>query len=163
MDNELEKMLEEVSVRVEGSRGESLGLQKLKGFKVLKNLILFEDKNFRLKLVKIAGLAVAIIITWVIVAGGENGPLEIKKASAVKPNDKLLESVAKLIILPDERPIVATIVDLKPLRDNPFFKGAKEGDKLLIFENFNRAILYDIDANILLNIGTPQQTGIIYE
>lgn len=163
MDSELEKMLEGVSVPIESSWSDSLRFQKFKKLNIFNGLILFKNKKFRLKLVKTSCLLIVVIVVLMLFAGGKSGPVEIKKASAVKPNDKLIENIAKLIVLPDERPIIATIVDIKTLIDNPFFKGAKKGDKLLIFENSARAVLYNIEMNRLVNVGTPQQTGITYK
>jgi hypothetical protein len=72
----------------------------------------------------------------------------------------LMEKVSKLIQLPSsEEPTVATVSNLEKLKDQPFFAQAKNGDKLLIFNNAKKAILYDPVANKIIdvapvNIGT---------
>ncbi|HYU64899.1 MAG TPA: hypothetical protein VEK36_01350 [Candidatus Paceibacterota bacterium] len=74
---------------------------------------------------------------------------------------RLVANVSKLILLPEnETPTVATVSDPTLLRDQPFFARAKIGDKVLIYANARRAILYDpVENKILevapLNIGTP--------
>ena len=79
--------------------------------------------------------------------------------------EQLLAAVHKLIVLPEgERPTVATVTNLEKLKDQPFFAQAKLGDKVLIYTNAKKAILYDPIANKIIevapiNIGnTPQPT-----
>lgn len=117
----------------------------------------------RVKILKIASAGVVFIfILFVVFSGGNEQGLKIKKPEEVASSDKLLARVAELIILPDERPFVATLVDYKPLMNNPFFKDAKEGDKLLLFKGADKAILYDPELNKLLNMGTIGETGVKY-
>lgn len=65
---------------------------------------------------------------------------------------QVLESVRKLIDVPtDPEPTVATIVDVDALREaSPFYNKAENGDHLIITET--RAILYDPDRNIILDV-----------
>jgi hypothetical protein len=47
------------------------------------------------------------------------------------------------MVLPaDETPTIATVSDPEKLKDQPFFANAKKGDKVLIFSNSAKAILY---------------------
>lgn len=65
----------------------------------------------------------------------------------------LIEKIGKLIILPkDEQPTVATVTDLKPLQDQPFFKNAKINDKVLIYSVSKKAVLYRPDENIIIEV-----------
>jgi hypothetical protein len=67
--------------------------------------------------------------------------------------DKLVEEVGKLIDLPkDELPTVATVTDLEKLRDQPFFRNAKNGDKVLVFQKAQKAILYDPVAKKIIEV-----------
>lgn len=72
----------------------------------------------------------------------------------------LIEQVGRLILLPtDEQPTIATVADPDRLKDQAFFANAKRGDKVLIYTNARKAILYDPIANKIvevapLNIGT---------
>ncbi len=57
--------------------------------------------------------------------------------------DLLLAEVGQLIALPEgETPTVATVSDPEKLKDQPFFAKAKVGDKVLIYTNARKAILY---------------------
>lgn len=62
----------------------------------------------------------------------------------VNETKKLIEEVGKLINLPkDEEPTIATVTDVDKLKDQPFFKEAKVGDKVLIYPKAQKSILYD--------------------
>lgn len=68
--------------------------------------------------------------------------------------DTLVSEVGKLISLPsDEKPTVATITDIEKLKDQPFFKNAKNGDKVLIFTNAKKAILYRQAEKRIIEVG----------
>jgi hypothetical protein len=69
--------------------------------------------------------------------------------------DALIADVGKLIALPtDEKPTVATITDVDKLKDQPFFKNAKNGDKVLIYTTANKAILYRPSENRIIEVGS---------
>jgi hypothetical protein len=62
--------------------------------------------------------------------------------------------VAKLIDLPsDETPTLAAVTDKEKLKDQPFFKDAKNGDQILIFPQAKKAIIYRESENRLINVG----------
>jgi hypothetical protein len=74
-------------------------------------------------------------------------------ADAQKDAVALADAVGKLMVLPQgEVPIVATVSDLSKLQGQPFFAGAKVGDKVLIFNTAQKAVLYDPIANKIVNI-----------
>lgn len=73
----------------------------------------------------------------------------------------LLAQVSRLIVLPQgEDPTVATVSNIDVLRAQPFFANAKNGDRVLIYANARKAILYDPVNNRIVevapvNIGNP--------
>lgn len=75
----------------------------------------------------------------------------------------LVAQVGKLIVLPEgEIPTVATVADPEKLKDQPFFARAKTGDKVLIYTNAKKALLYDVENNKIvevapINIGDSQK------
>lgn len=152
MNNDFEKILEKVIVPT--------GKQARSSWRFG-----FDFKSYsRIKILKIVSVGVVFVfILLVILRGGNEQGLKIKKPEDVASSDKLLAKVAELIVLPNERPFIATLVDYKPLTNNPFFKDAKEGDKLLLFKGVGKAILYDPGANKLLNTGTIEETGVKYQ
>ncbi len=65
----------------------------------------------------------------------------------------LSEKVGKLIMLPiDEIPTIATVSDPEALKGQSFFVDAKKGDKVLIYSNAKKAILYDPVANKIITV-----------
>lgn len=67
---------------------------------------------------------------------------------------KLSAEIGKLMLLPkDEIPTVATVTDIDKLKDQLFFKNAKNGNKVLIYPNSKLAIVYDPMAKLIVNVG----------
>jgi hypothetical protein len=66
--------------------------------------------------------------------------------------DRVIREVRKLIAIPeDTEPTVATIIDVEALRDrNPFYSKAENGNHLIV--TAERAILYDSDKNIIIDV-----------
>lgn len=68
---------------------------------------------------------------------------------------KIVAEVAKLARLPqNETPSIATITDVSKLKDQPFFKDAKNGDILLVFNNSGKAVLYDPKDKKIVDVTT---------
>ena len=66
---------------------------------------------------------------------------------------ELVNKIGKLIVLPEgETPTVATVADTEKLKDQPFFAKAKTGDKVLIYANAKKAILYDVENNKIVEV-----------
>lgn len=73
---------------------------------------------------------------------------------------KLIAEVGKLIDLPaGETPTIATVTDVNKLKDQPFFQKAKNGNKVLIYNNAKKVILYDPDAHKIVDVG-PFSVGL---
>lgn len=65
----------------------------------------------------------------------------------------LVGKIGKLYLLPaNETPTVATVSDINKLQDQPFFANAQNGDKVLIFQNAKKAILYRPSINKIIEI-----------
>lgn len=72
-----------------------------------------------------------------------------------KEEAKILASrIGKLIYLPEnEEPTVVTVVEPEKVRDQQFFAKAKKGDKVLVYNQAKKAILYDPVANKIIEVG----------
>lgn len=127
--------------------------------------------NFNFILVsKFAPWIVGGVVAVLVLTGG--GYYFYRQSQSQQPNQaqtqraaqeevkKLVSEVGKLIDLPQgEEPTVATVTDVTKLKDQPFFQKAKNGNKVLIYTNAKKAILYDPTAKKVLdvapiNIGT---------
>lgn len=66
---------------------------------------------------------------------------------------KLVDQVGKLIVLPEgEIPTIATVTDPAALKDQSFFVQAQTGDKVLIYSNAKKAVLYRPDINKIIEV-----------
>jgi hypothetical protein len=67
----------------------------------------------------------------------------------------IVSAVGRHILLPaDEKPLIATVADIDLLLEKePFYKGAKNGDILLLYPNAGKAILYNQEGDIIVNVG----------
>jgi hypothetical protein len=78
----------------------------------------------------------------------------------------LVGVVGKLMELPvDEVPTVAQVSDAEKLKEQPFFAGAQNGDRVLIYTNARKAILYRPTTNKIIdvapiNIGTGSAAAV---
>jgi len=75
------------------------------------------------------------------------------RAIAQQEAKGLVDKVGKLIALPTgEEPTIATVTDVEKLKDQPFFAKAKNGDKVLIFTQAKRAILYRPSIDKIIDV-----------
>ena len=72
---------------------------------------------------------------------------------AQKEVAELVAKVGKLVVLPaDETPTVATVSDPEALKDQAFFASAQKGDKVLIYAEAKKAILYSVVMNKIIDV-----------
>jgi uncharacterized protein YneF (UPF0154 family) len=102
-----------------------------------------------------------VLILIVVIAGGiffyqyqKNQELlkNPQKAKASEVQD-VVAKVGKLIKLPNETPSVATISDITKLANQSIFRNAQNGDKVLIFNQSKRAIVYRPSENQIVEVG----------
>jgi hypothetical protein len=73
--------------------------------------------------------------------------------AAQKEVESLVSKVSKLVLLPtDETPTVATVSDPEALKDQAFFANAVKGDKVLIYAQAKKAILYSVTMNKIIDV-----------
>ncbi len=89
----------------------------------------------------------------------------IKGPSIIKEEeDALIKRVGELIDLPkDERPTIATVSDKEKVKNQPFFGKVENGDKVLIYTNNKKVILYRPSGDRIVEVGAvsinQQETG----
>lgn len=81
-----------------------------------------------------------------------------KKTAEGQLSDKEIKSlvtkVSKLINVPEETPVIATIIKADQLiAEQKFYAGSKDGDYLMVFPTAQKAIIYREKENRLINVG----------
>ncbi len=107
-----------------------------------------------------------VIIGLVILAAGIYGgtylvkqkptwfglPMGTEQAQAEA--EAIIIKASKLIVLPsDEAPTIATVTDVSAVKDQAFFKNAQNGDRVLIYQNAGKAILFRESENKIIEVG----------
>lgn len=91
-------------------------------------------------------LVLIVIVVGALVAGygftQKNDSVEGGKLSPSQISDLVAEVGDKMVIPKGETPTIATVTDITKLEEQPFFKNAQNGDKVMIFGSTNMAILY---------------------
>lgn len=94
-------------------------------------------------------IAVPVLLTLLVTAVGTAGYFYWQYRNAqpgvadTKETKALVETIGDLMLLPEgEEPTLATVTDKEKLADQPFFLKAENGDKVLIYSNSGRAVLY---------------------
>ena len=68
--------------------------------------------------------------------------------------DSVMKQLSKLTILPEEEPVIATIIDPDFLAtQSAFYEKSEAGDKIVIFSEAQKAYIYSPNRNIIVNSG----------
>jgi type II secretory pathway pseudopilin PulG len=91
----------------------------------------------------------------------DNKKLADPQVAVQRDAQELKTKVGQLVELPNEQPTIATVNDVTKLQNQQFFAKAQNGDKVLIFKEAKRAVLYRPSTNKVIesapvNIGTSQ-------
>lgn len=85
------------------------------------------------------------------VKGGTWLPL-LAQRQEVPDDTDTTSKVATHIVLPDETPTIATVTDKEKLSSQPFFLQAENEDKLLIYTQAKKAILYRPSTDKIIDV-----------
>jgi hypothetical protein len=69
---------------------------------------------------------------------------------------KLVKKISKFMILPAGLPTLATVTDKSKLASQPFFRNAENGDKVLIYPEVQKVILYRPSKRKVVEVATAQ-------
>jgi hypothetical protein len=104
--------------------------------------------------------AIMAVITVLSIAAAFNLNSKLSKITNQPAADaaevaSIVSAVDKLIVLPpNETPTIATVSDPVKLKDQPFFKNSEVGDKVLIYSQSLKAILYRPSTNKIVEVST---------
>jgi hypothetical protein len=87
--------------------------------------------------------------------------LQNPKAQTNAQTKSLVDAVGRLIELPtNEQPRLATVTDVTQLAGQPFFAKAQNGDKVLIYAQLGKAILYRESINKIIEVASVNATAV---
>lgn len=131
-----------------------------------------KGRSWRSKLLTLKVIVIALLVVGLVAAGGtlylkysnlqkENQRLTDPQEAAKEQTKQLKQDVGKLLDLPNEDPTIATVTDAAKLRNQAFFSKAENGDKVLIFTQAKKAVLYRPSTKKIIevapiNIGNNQ-------
>jgi hypothetical protein len=85
--------------------------------------------------------------------------LKHPEQAAKEERDSLVKKIGTLVMLPSkEDPTIATVSDKEKLKDQPFFKNAENGDRVLVFTTSKKAVLYRPSVNKVIDMVTISLT-----
>lgn len=70
---------------------------------------------------------------------------------SVKDPNAVVSRVSKMMLLPQEAATVATVTDKTRLSGSLFFRNAQNGDKVILFADSGKAILYRPSINKIID------------
>lgn len=111
-----------------------------------------------------------ILLLLIFIGGGYYAYLTYFHTQPADQQEEVIESddvvskVRELMELPEEEPTIATVSDVTQLRDQEFFSRAQNGDKVLIFQEAGKAILFRPSTGKIIEVGPvtielPTQTA----
>lgn len=78
---------------------------------------------------------------------------KLKTASPPDQNQVLISQISKLMELPPgETPTIASVTDKDKLQNQPFFTKAQNGDRVLIYVDAKKAILFRPSLNKIIDV-----------
>jgi hypothetical protein len=90
----------------------------------------------------------------------QSAQTQVQGTADTKEADDTIKKVGELVLLPEgEQATLATVTDITKLAGQTFFARAKNGDKVLIYEQSKKAILYRPSSNMIIDIGPVGSTG----
>lgn len=122
-------------------------------------------KPLLISLMVVAVLALAAVPSYYFYDKYQKSQELLKNPTEAARQDvkTLVERVSKHIELPQEEPTVATVSDKEKLADQPFFQKAENGDKVLIYTQARKAILYRPSTNKIIEVSTVNIGGVARE
>jgi hypothetical protein len=110
--------------------------------------------NFKIRWVFYSAVVVCLLASSLYFYKGYNDLRNNPSKAQQQETNSLISEVEKLYKLPkDETPTIADVKDKDKLKDQPFFSGAENGDKLLIYTNAKQAIVYRPSEKKIINVG----------
>lgn len=99
-------------------------------------------------------LLVLVVAAFFVVFRLLKTPEERAQTKSDRDTAMLVRRVSRIALLPNEVPVVFVVTDVEVLKkEQQFFTGAQNGDKLLVFPQAAKAVIYNFKKNMIVNMG----------
>lgn len=110
-------------------------------------------------------LSVSILFGLVIsglVISRREARRRISQSGGFSGNEAILSQVSRIAVIPDtDQPVIYTIDDITKFNRRQFFRNARNGDKVLIFPQSRKAIIYRPATGQIVEMGPVNIAGSI--
>jgi len=112
----------------------------------------------KFKLPNLSKKLIALVLAAVLVLAG--AWFFVLRTDGELTNQQVIDKVQSLVgDLPSETPTIATIEDAElSARQDGFYEGSSKGDKVLVYPQSKRAIIYSPDDNKIIKDGSVSVT-----
>lgn len=132
-----------MDIQTSSTRSSNQTPKKKLGSRNLNFKVLRQQPKFKILAAVIAFAVAGFFIYNYVQTRNELNRSSDPQAAASIEAQKLAKEVGKFLELPkDEAPTVATVRNVSQLQDQPFFSNAQNGDKVLIYPQTGKAVLY---------------------
>jgi len=99
-------------------------------------------------------LIIAVVTSWYFYAQWKRAlNTQYTGTSEEVEIQQIVSIISQRMLLPEgEDPTIATVIDKNQLRDQDFFATTENGDKVLIYTNARKAILYRPSTEMIINV-----------
>jgi hypothetical protein len=118
------------------------------------HIIMRKLKKSRLFLVVVV-LIVAAVPTFYFYNKSRDAERRLKDPNTANQEviDEVVKKVSKHMLLPTgEQPTLASVSDVSKVKGQPFFANAENGDKVLVYTQARKAILYRPTKDIIIEV-----------
>ncbi len=101
------------------------------------------------------GAVLALIPSYYFYTKYQDAQKKLKNPNIVAQEEikGVTDRLSKLIVLPkNEQPTIATVTDKAKLKDQPFFAKSENGDKVILYINARKAILFREKENKIIDV-----------
>ena len=112
--------------------------------------------------VTVASLAVGVLLlSGTFTNNNTTIPDNATTQSASTDAEQVITQLGTHMLLPEsEHPVVASIKDVEKLQESSaFYKNAENGDRLIVFPQTKKAVIFSTDDNIIVNSGLVVDTN----
>jgi len=117
------------------------------------------NKHYK-KIISILSVLVVVCSATIFQMYFEIDNLKNPDKASAQELEQILSKIGKIMELPEnETPTMATVTDPEKLRNQAFFAKSSVGDKVILYQNNKKAILYNPNSNKIIEVTTIENSA----